>query len=190
MCGRASGLGTRTKAQMHCGDRGGTWKYSGERGISDSGVGSPVSTFFPRILGAERDLSQAGNTCPKWTLLAPWPQEIWASCATTNGLRCPSDSWTLLWKTPNQPHCEQLLSSNLPPSCQLWCPVINLLCLIAKLVWFICRTFLPVNFVETRPSFIWSQILAFSNCLRCNFLHYAQDGISFRFSWDIVDCFG
>ena len=37
-------------------------------------------------------LSQAGNTCPKWTLLAPWPQEIWASCATTNGLRCPSDS--------------------------------------------------------------------------------------------------
>ena len=70
MCGRASGLGTRTKAQMHCGDRGGTWKYSGERGISDSGVGSPVSTFFPRILGAERDLSQAGNTCPKWTPLA------------------------------------------------------------------------------------------------------------------------
>ena len=65
MCGRASGLGTRTKAQMHCGDRGGTWKYSGERGISDSGVGSPVSTFFPRILGAERD----GNTCPKLGIL-------------------------------------------------------------------------------------------------------------------------
>ena len=68
-CGRASGLGTRTKAQLHCGDRGGTWKSSGERGISDSGVGSPVSTFFPRILGAERDFSQAGNTCPKLGIL-------------------------------------------------------------------------------------------------------------------------
>ena len=42
---------------------------SGERGISDSGVGSPVSTFFPRILGAERDFSQVGNTCPKLGIL-------------------------------------------------------------------------------------------------------------------------
>ena len=44
------------------------------------------------IFGAGRDLSQAGNICPKWTLLVLSPQEILSSCAATNGLRCLSGS--------------------------------------------------------------------------------------------------
>ena len=99
------------------------------------------------------------------------------------------DKWT---EMSVRQHCVKSGDERSPPnlSCQiarLWL----IFSLIARLVQFILKCFLSdfchnlrallLNFVETRPFFnCWpcnfSQILAFSNCLRSNFPHYWHQG--------------
>ena len=101
------------------------------------------------------------------------------------------DKWTEM-SVRQQQHCGKSGDERLPPnlSCQiarLWL----IFSLIARLVQFILKCFLSdfchnlrallLNFVETRQFFnCWpcnfSQILAFSNCLRSNFPHYWHQG--------------
>ena len=74
------------------GDLGGTWMSSGAGYFLIPERNLLFKHSSVAIFGAGRDLSQAGNICPKWTLLVLSPQEIFSSCAATNGLRCLSGS--------------------------------------------------------------------------------------------------